>query len=75
MPDIATERAHLAQADRHISEGETRVFRQAELVTRLHAGNQDSAQAEILLRNLRETLLVWKAHRLQILSALDSLQG
>jgi len=74
MPDIATERAHLAMADRDIAEGEERVLRQEQLVARLRAESRSTTEAEALLRLLRDTLQVWKAHRDQILRALDQLQ-
>ena len=75
MPDIAMERAHLAQADRDIRDGERRVLRQAELVAHLRARGQNSAEAETLLRVLRDTLQVWQAHRHQILRMLAKPQG
>ena len=75
MPDIAMERAHLARADRDIRDGEKRVLRQEELLAQLRARGQDSAQAETLLRVLRDTLQVWQAHRHQILRMLATPQG
>lgn len=75
MPDLATERAHLAQAERDISEGEERIFRQEELVARLQAEGRDTAEAETLLRTFRETLQVWKQHRDQILRMIGDLEA
>lgn len=74
MPDLAMERAHLALAERDIIEGEDRVFRQEELMALMRSQGQNTAEAEALLRVLRETLLVWKAHRDQILRTIASLE-
>ena len=74
MPDLAMERAHLALAERDIIEGEDRVFRQDELMALMRSQGQNTAEAEALLRVLRETLLVWKAHRDQILRTIASLE-
>lgn len=63
MPDVESERGHLARAERDIAEGEARISRQAELVARLQAEGQRTEDAEALLRNFRETLQAWKAHR------------
>jgi len=67
MPDQATEREHLAKADRDIVEGEERITRQMILIERLRQGGHDVTEAEILLRTLRETLEAWQAHREEIL--------
>ena len=75
MPDIAMERAHLAQAERDIRDGERRLLRQEELVAQLRARGQDSAQAETLLRVFRDTLQAWQAHRRQILRMIDGPGG
>lgn len=75
MPDLAMERAHLALAERDILEGEDRVFRQEELVALMRSRNQDTTKAEALLRLLRETLLIWRAHRDQILRTIANLQN
>ena len=74
MPDLATERAHLAKAERDITEGEERIFRQEELVAYLRSRDQNTTEAEALLRVLQETLLAWKAHRDQILRTIDDLE-
>lgn len=74
MPDLATERAHLAKAERDITEGEERIFRQEELVAYLRSRDQNTTEAEALLRVLQETLLAWKAHRDQILRTIDDLK-
>lgn len=75
MPDIATERAHLATAERDIAAGEERIFRQAEMVARLRMANEDTAQAEALLRNFRQTLQGWRMHRDQIVRLIASLES
>ena len=51
------------------------MLRQEELVAHLRARGQDSAEAETLLRVLRDTLQVWQAHRRQILHMLEGPQG
>lgn len=71
MPDIDQERAHLVLAERHIIEGEERIFRQEKLLSELRSRQQDTSEAETLLRLLRETLMTWRNHRDQILRALD----
>ena len=75
MPDLAMERAHLVLAERDIIEGENRVLRQEELVALMRSRNQNTTEAEALLRVLRETLLIWKAHRDQILRTIVDLQN
>jgi hypothetical protein len=74
MLDMATEREHLAQAERHVAEGEARIARQAELVERLRGGGQDVAAAEALLTNLQQTLAIWKDHRAEILATIARLE-
>ena len=61
-------------AERDVIEGEDRVFRQEELMALMRSQGQNTAEAEALLRVLRETLLVWKAHRDQILRTIASLE-
>lgn len=75
MPDLAMERAHLALAERDILEGEGRVFRQEELVALMRSRDQNTTEAEALLRVLRETLLTWKSHRDQILRTIANLEN
>ena len=71
MPDLATERAHLAQAERDIAEGEKRIFRQEELLAHLRSQDQSTTEAETLLRVLQETLEGWtclrQIHELELL--------
>ena len=75
MPDIAMERAHLAQVVRDMRDCERRMLRQEELVAQLRSRGQDSAQAETLLRVFRDTLQAWQAHRRQILRMIDGPGG
>lgn len=63
MLDLRTEREHLVKAERDLAEGEARVARQTELLRHLRASGQDVRQAEALLRNLEQTLRIWKDHR------------
>lgn len=62
MSDLATERGHLAKAERDIAEGEDRIREQAGLVERLRETGRDVVAAKVLLANLRETL-AGKDHR------------
>jgi hypothetical protein len=51
----------LAQAHRHVAEGEERVVRQTELVARLvHAGH-DTKMASTLLKTFQDTLALMRA--------------
>ena len=52
----------LAQAARHVCEGEKRVARQAELVNRMAARGLDPTEAEIVLGRLRTTLELSREH-------------
>lgn len=74
MPNLATERAHLRLAERHIVEGKERIARQADLVAELQARQQDASEAEALLQNFHETLEIWKAHRDQIRRAISGIE-
>lgn len=75
MPDIEQERAHLALAERHLIEGQERIFRQEKLLTELQSRQVNTSEAEALLQLLRETLVTWKDHRDQILRTLDDLKN
>jgi hypothetical protein len=70
MSDIQQEREHLAQADRHIAEGETRVAEQIALIERMAKQGQDITLAEEFLRNLEQSLEQFRNHRQLILDAL-----
>src|SRR5690625_7479596 len=54
MPNLATERAHLRLAERHIVEGKERIARQADLVAEKQERKQDGSEAEALLQNFHE---------------------
>lgn len=75
MPDIARERAHLAQAEIDIREGEARISRQEELVAELRTHKLNTTEAEALLQVFRETMLAWKAHRDQIRRTIEKMTG
>jgi hypothetical protein len=57
----------LAQADRHIAEGEARLARQADLIARMVADGRDTALPEELLDTMERTLAAMRAHRELIL--------
>lgn len=59
----ALEQEHLRMARRHLTEGEARVARQAELVRELEADGHPAELARDLLRVFRETLDQMRAHR------------
>ena len=75
MADLAMERAPLALAERDIIKGKDRVFQEEELVALMHSRDQNTTGAEVLLGALRATLLLWKAHRDQILRAIANLEN
>jgi hypothetical protein len=71
---LATEREHLAKADRDI-EGDRRIAAQMLLLARLHRDGHETGEAERLLLNFRQTLKAWKAHREEILREIARLDG
>lgn len=75
MLDLATEREHLAQANRDIADGEMRIGRQVALVERLRANGHSPTDAEKLLATLRHTLQTWQDHRQEILRAIARLES
>jgi hypothetical protein len=76
MADLAMEKGHLAQADRHVIEGERRIAQQTELVEHIRQkGAYGAAEAERLLQTLRETLETWRSHRENIVEAIARLEG
>lgn len=75
MLDLATEREHLAKADRDIAEGEERIRRQAELIERLREGGHSLSEAERLLATLTQTLQLWRDHRDEILRTIARLES
>jgi len=54
---------HLELANRHIADAERRLARQAAIVSRLAEAGYETAQAENLLRLIRESLQLMEAHR------------
>lgn len=75
MIDLATDRQHLAKAERDIAEGEGRVARQADLVERLRRDGHDVARSEALLRTLRETLRAWEDRRQGTLRTIANMEA
>ena len=65
------EERHLAEADRHIAQSEIRIGQQELRLAELKSGGHDSAQAEWLLQNLKETLAQFYAHRDLIVAELE----
>jgi flagellar motility protein MotE (MotC chaperone) len=74
MLDLATEREHLAKADRDIAEGEARISHQVELIERLREGGHSVSDAERLLTTLQQTLETWQNHREEILRTIARLE-
>ena len=54
---------HLALAERHVSEGETHVARQRELVAKLERGDHETGLARALLQKFEELLAIHKVDR------------
>jgi len=73
--DLATEQAHLAQANEHISAGKVRIAAQEELVDRLRRDGHPAQLAQDLLDRFRETLVTWNDHRDEICRQIDRLSG
>lgn len=67
MSALDEEHRHLALADQHIVDGETRVTEQMLRVEGLRADGHETARAEELLATLDATLAEWNAHRAEIL--------
>ncbi|WP_262031282.1 hypothetical protein [Microvirga sp. Mcv34] len=64
------ESEHLAKAERHIAEGESRLAAQKALIERMAGEGRDTALAEELLRSLEQALEQWHVHRRLILETL-----
>lgn len=75
MPDLATEREHLAKADLDLAEGKARIGRQVELIDRLRKRGHSVSEAEGLLDTLQQTLLAWQGHREEILRTIARLES
>ena len=66
MASIAIERHHLAQAARHVAQGEERVRHQRALIARLAEHGHDVRMAEIVLETMRTSLVRMKEHHAMI---------
>jgi hypothetical protein len=56
----------LAQAERHVREGEERVARQTALVARMTARRLDPTEAELILGRLRTSLRLQRDHLIRL---------
>ncbi len=70
MTDLAMERRHLLQADRHIAEGSARIARQELLIETMKSRRQYTGDGLRTLHLMRETLALMAAHREMILDVL-----
>jgi len=76
MLNLETERAHLAKADRDISEGLKRVADQADLLAAIRRADPGGVpQAAKLLDTLETTLEAWRDHRRLILRTIAALEN
>ena len=75
MPDIAQERAHLADAEDHIADGKRLIERLERLMERLQAQNGDTAIAERSLATMREALALFEEQRELILRTIDDIES
>ena len=73
MPDRAMELRHLAQADRHISEGEGRVVEMERTIARAVLLKMNTSHARASLALIVDVLAQCKIHRLMILQALEDI--
>jgi phage-related minor tail protein len=69
------EREDLAQADRHIAEGERRSAEQQRLIEQIAEAGQSTAEAKRLLWNFEETLDQFRVHRQLILDEMGHQEG
>jgi hypothetical protein len=58
---------HLAQAERHVRQGEPRVADQRRWIAQLAKDGYDTTDAQQLLATLEQTLTLMREHRQQIL--------
>jgi hypothetical protein len=68
---MASEFAHLTQADQHIAGAKERIVRQQQLIERLAAGGHSVRDAEGFLSALTGVLSAFESHRLLILRQLQ----
>lgn len=73
--ELRAERSTLVQADIDLKNGEDRVLRQRDLVSRLRARGHDTHEAERLAALLADTLDHWKRHRELILHRIAYLES
>ncbi|MDR7037786.1 hypothetical protein J2X36_004512 [Methylobacterium sp. BE186] len=73
MSELEEKRVYLAQADRHIAEGETRIADQVALIARLKKDGHDLNLARDFLHVLVGTLAQWNVHRQLILNRIAQL--
>ena len=73
MPDLAMELRHLAQADRHILEGERRLLALEGAIARAAVLRMNTDEANVTLGLVADGLTVCKAHRLMILQAIEDI--
>ena len=69
--DRKQELQHLAQANRHIAAGHSRIARLEELIVDLNSHECDTVQAQALLGHFRDTMDEWVVHRNLILQLLS----
>jgi hypothetical protein len=62
---------HLAEADRHIADGEKQLAKQEELVVELESQRLDTKQARAVLATMTETQTLFHQHRELVLSELE----
>ena len=55
--------AHLKEAERHVRDGEARVEKQRELLSKLRDGGHPTEEAETLLARFRDILAEQVSHR------------
>ena len=73
MPDRAMELRHLAQANRHISEGERRVLEMKRTIEHAILLKMNTTNARISLALIVDLLAHFQAHRLMILQAIEDI--
>lgn len=74
MANLAMELRHLAQADRHISEGESRLPVIRDAVARTVAVGQSAELGLALLDLVVDTLAICRAHRALVLQAIAAIE-
>jgi hypothetical protein len=71
MSDQRLEQEHLAEANRHVAEGEQRVADQKALIEKLASGGHDVTASRVLLATFEDTLRQMIGHRKMILRELE----